>query len=260
MFRREKHLKVMYLINWIAAIAVITGVGFVFTPISGAELSPRAILEKADEARGNLEGIEWQIKMESLERGKRQKRTLVVKARDFNSLAEFKAPARVKGQKVLMIDRNMWFVKPGLRKPVPISPRQKLMGQASNGDIASTNYAGDYKVEAMAEEALGDEICYRFDLVAASNKVTYDRIRYWVSKQRLVGIKADFFTVSGKRFKSATFEYGNQIVVAGSHKPFVSKMTITHAVMKDSITTMTYSRAKVKKIPDAAFNLNLLLR
>ena len=69
-------------------------------PLS-AEMSPQDILSKADEARGNLEGIEWKIRIVSLERGRTQKRTLIVKARDFNSLAEFTAPAKVKGQKVL---------------------------------------------------------------------------------------------------------------------------------------------------------------
>jgi hypothetical protein len=235
------------------------GIGFLALPTE-AQVNPKMMLEKADEARGNLEGIEWKIQLDSVERGRKQKRTLIVKARDFNSLAEFKAPAKVKGQKVLMIDRNMWFVKPGLRKPVPISPRQKLMGQASNGDIASTNYAGDYQVEKMLEETVNGEPCYLFDLVAANKRVTYDRIRYWVSKERMVGVKAEFFTVSGKMFKSATFEYDNTVTVEGKKSPFISKMVITNAVIKEDVTTMTYSRAKVKRIPDSTFNLNLLMR
>lgn len=235
------------------------GICFFALPIQ-AQVNPKAILEKTDEARGNLEGIEWKIQLDSVERGRKQKRTLIVKARDFNSLAEFKAPAKVKGQKVLMIDRNMWFIKPGLRKPVPISPRQKLMGQASNGDIASTNYAGDYRVEEMSEEKVDDELCYLFDLIAANKKVTYDRIRYWVSKERMVGVRAEFFTVSGKMFKSATFEYDNIVTVEGEKRPFISEMVITNAVIKADVTTMTYSKAEVKKIPDSAFNLNLLMR
>jgi hypothetical protein len=235
------------------------GICFLALPTE-AQVNPKVILEKADEARGNLEGIEWEIDIDSVERGRNQNRNLIVKARDFNSLAEFTAPAKVKGQKVLMIDRNMWFIKPGLRKPVPISPRQKLMGQASNGDIASTNYAGDYRVESMSEETVGGEPCYLFDLIAANKNVTYDRIRYWVSKDRMVGVRAEFFTVSGKMFKSATFEYDNTVTVEGEKKPFISKMVITNAVLKADVTTMTYSKAKVNKIPDSTFNLNLLMR
>jgi hypothetical protein len=225
-----------------------------------AEMTPKEILARADRARGNVEGVEWEIEIESIESGRVQERTLLVKAREYNSLAEFLSPPKVKGQKLLMIDRNMWFIKPGLRKPVPISPRQKLMGGASNGDIASTNYAGDYEPTSISDDAVNEEPCFLLDLKATNKKATYDGIKYWISKGRLVGIKSEFFTVSGKKFKSATFEYENSIAVEGRPMPFVSKMVITDAVIKGNVTTMTYDKVTLKKIPDAAFNLNLLVR
>ena len=223
-------------------------------------MTPKEILSRADRARGNVEGVEWEIKIDSVENGRKQNRILRIKARDFNSLAEFISPPKVKGRKLLMIDRNMWFVKPGLRKPVPISPRQKLIGGASNGDIASTNYSGDYKVTNASEALFNEEPCYLYDLTATNKKATYDRIKYWISKKRLVGVKADFFTVSGKMFKSATFEYDNSIMVQDRPRSFVSKMVITNAVIKEDITTMIYSKVKIKRIPDSTFNLNLLVR
>lgn len=240
-------------------VMLLSGIVFCSRPVF-AEMTPKEILEKSDEARGSVKGIVWEIKLESIENGRKQSRTLKIKARDFNSLAEFISPPKVKGRKLLMIDRNMWFIKPGLRKPVPISPRQKLMGSASNGDIASTNYAGDYDATLVSEDTVKGELCYLLDLTAINKKVTYDRIKYWVSKKRLVGVKAEFFTVSGKIFKSATFEYGNSIPIEGKPKPFVSKMIITDAVIKENVTTMTYSKIRLKKIPDSTFNLNLLVR
>jgi hypothetical protein len=222
--------------------------------------TPQEILSSADRARGNVEGIEWVITLESIEGNRKQSNTIRVNARENNSLAEFISPPKVKGRKMLMIDRNMWFVKPGLRKPVPISPRQKLMGGAAYGDIASTNYAGDYEPLSMVEDTVNGELCYLLDLKAVNKKVTYDRIKYWVSRERLVGVKSDFFTVSGKRFKSAVFEYDNEIKINNSHRPFISKMTITDALIESNITTMKYDEVIVKPIPDSTFNLNLLLR
>jgi hypothetical protein len=254
--RKEK----FYAIKFIVLLVILLS-GMEFNAKSAlAEMTPDEILQKADAARGNVEGVEWTIKIESIERGRKRLRTLNIKARDFNSLAEFTSPPKVKGRKLLMIDRNMWFVKPGLRKPVPISPRQKLIGGASNGDIASTNYAGDYKVTTASEALFNEEPCYLYDLTATNKRATYDRIKYWISKKRLVGVKADFFTVSGKMFKSATFEYNNRIMVQDEPRAFVSKMIITNAVIKEDITTMIYSTVNVRKIPDATFNLNLLLR
>ena len=247
-------------IKFIILLAIILSLTAFYTKPVIAEMIPKQILKKADQARGNVEGIEWKIKLVSIENGREQSRGLRVKARDLNSLAEFLSPPKVKGRKLLMLDRNMWFVKPGLRKPVPISPRQKLMGGASNGDIASTNYAGDYEPASVSDDTVNGEPCYLLDLRAADKKVTYDRIKYWVSQKRLTGVRAEFFTVSGKMFKSAAFEYENSIMVKGKLQLFISKMIITDAIVKENITTMTYEKVKIKKIPASTFNLNLLLR
>jgi hypothetical protein len=233
--------------------------GWLVPPPCGA-YSPREILGKADEARGKAEGMEWEIEIESIERGRRQERTLKVTARNFNCLAEYLAPASMRGQKVLMLDRNMWFVKPGLSKAVPISPRQKLLGRAANGDIATTNYTGDYKIVGTSEDVVGREACYLFDLVAVDKKATYDRIRYWISKERLVGLKAEFYTVSGKMFKTASFEYENSMTVDGRPREFISKMVITDAIQKDDVTTLRYRKASARRVSDSVFNLNLLVR
>jgi len=229
-------------------------------PSVHADMSPKDILRKADEARGNAAGVEWEIAIDSIEGGRQQQRTIRVTARGFNSLADFLAPPNVKGQKLLMLDRNMWFAKPGLSKPVPISPRQKLVGGAANGDIASTNYAGDYKIVQTSEDIVNGEPCYLFDLSAVDNRATYDRIKYWISKERLVGLKAEFYTVSGKMFKTATFEYANSIIVDDKPREFISKMVITSAIIKEDVTTMSYRKASIKKVPDSVFNLNLLTR
>ena len=255
-------MKTLYPMKYVLILifAILCSIGLCLSSPTHAALSPEEILRKADEARGNTEGVEWEIDIKSIEGGREQSRTLKVSARSFNSLAEFLAPANVKGQKMLMIDRNMWFVKPGLSKAVPISPRQKLLGGAANGDIASTNYAGDYKVVHSADDTVIGEACHLFDLSAVDKKVTYDRIKYWISKERFVGVKAEFYTVSGKMFKTATFEYDNNITIEGAQRPFISKMVITNAIVKEDVTTMIFRKVSFKKIPDSMFNLNLLLK
>jgi outer membrane lipoprotein-sorting protein len=244
---------------------IVLGFIFIFclsisVPTVHAQMSPKEMLQKADEARGNAEGIQWEISMDSMERGREQHRALRVSARGYNSLADTLAPANVKGQKLLMQDRNMWFAKPGLSKAVPISPRQKLMGNAANGDIASTNYAGDYKIIHTEDGKVEDESCVIFDLQAVDSRATYDRIKYWISKERLVGVKAEFYTISGKMFKTATFEYKNSITINEKQREFISKTVITSAIIKEDITTMRYDKPVLKKVSDATFNLNLLTR
>jgi len=238
------------------AIVMVGGIG----SLAWSEQLPQELLRQSDQARGRRAGIQWTVEIDSIENGRHQQRTLELKAKERNSLARFVAPAKVKGRKVLMRDRNMWFIKPGLKKPVPISPRQKMMGGASYGDIASTNYAGDYNVASVAQGDVEGEACHQMELVAKNKKVTYAKIRYWISKTRNVGLKAEFFTVSGKVFKSATFDYGNQLSHDGEQIPFVSKMTITDAVTPQNVTVLSYRDVEARSVPASTFNLNLLVR
>lgn len=219
-----------------------------------------ALLAESDLSRGNSSGLEWDIDVESRTEGDTEANRLTVLVKGTHCLAEYQSPANVKGRKLLMKDRNMWFIKPGLSKPVPISPRQKLLGGASNGDIASTNYAGDYTIEHFTGEVLDGEPCMVYDLKAKNKNLTYDRIRYWVSQRTKTGVKAEFFTLSGKLFKTAVFEYDHKISLNGRERPFVSKMTITGAVVETEKTVMAYSRIRLRDISPSAFNLDLLVR
>jgi len=228
--------------------------------IAEAQMSHQEMLQKADEARGNYDGIEWNVVMDSIEKGRRQLRQMQVTARGYDALVETVSPSNVKGERFLMRDRNMWFAKPGLSKPVPVSPRQKLMGTAANGDIASTNYSGEYRIVSVENATLNHEPCLMMSLKAVNNRTTYDRIQYWISRERIVGLKAEFYTVSGKMFKSAEFEYKNKVNIDGSPREFISKMVITSALVKDDVTTLQYSKPLLKKVPDSIFNVNLLTK
>lgn len=224
-----------------------------------ADPDPQALLQDSDRARGGgLPGIVWDIRLVSREGDKvADEQRLEVRAVDDASVAETLEPARFKGSKLLQVGHNMWLTRPGLSKPIPISPRQRMSGQAANGDIAATHYAGDYQAELAGDDTVDGEACYLLDLKARHNRATYDRIRYWVSKSRMVGVRAEFRSVSGKLLKTARFEYGNAIVHQGRHTPFVSRMTIRDA-LTDAETTMDYGAVKVRAIAAAEFDLGQL--
>ncbi|NNF07140.1 MAG: outer membrane lipoprotein-sorting protein [Candidatus Eisenbacteria bacterium] len=218
------------------------------------------ILRTADHARGNTEGLTWTLDITSHEGDKTRDMTVEVKTRGYDFLSETRNPAKYKGQKLLMVSGNMWFHKPGLSKPVPIAPRQRLMGQAAYGDIAATNYAEDYEGELVGEELIDDEPCLVFALKARERNATYDSVRYWVSVERGVGVRGEYFTVSGKLIKTARMTYGDVTKSDGSVKPFVSTIVITDAILQDNVTTLEFRDPKFEKLPDRLFNVNLLRR
>ena len=214
------------------------------------------IVKQADRARGGgLPGIVWEISLTSRDGDKvAEAQRLQVRAVDEASVAEVLEPVRSKGTRLLQVEHNMWLTRPGLSKPIPISPRQRMSGQASNGDIAATNYAKDYDAKLVGEEKFQSELCYVMELTARHKRTTYDKIRYWVSVTREVGVKAEFYSLSGKLLKTALFSYDNSIQFGGKNIPFVSRMVIKDALI-DAETTMNFGTVKVKKISAAEFDL-----
>jgi hypothetical protein len=221
-----------------------------------------ALLRDSDRARGGLEkGVSWQLTVESTEDGETTRRTMNVRARNTDALAETLSPPRHKGEVYLFNDRNLWFVKPGLRRPIGISARQRLQGEASNGDIASTNYARDYEGTIAGEDLVDGDPAWRLELVARSKDVTYDRIRYWISKQRRLGLKAEFLTVGGDLFKTATFEYGSRVKLpSGETIEFISRMTIRDAMGAGGVTVLDYRSPRADTHAPSLFNVNNVAR
>ncbi len=221
-----------------------------------------ALLRDADRARGGLEkGVSWKLTVESVEEAVTTRRSMTVRARGNDALADTLAPPRHKGEVILFNDRNLWFVKPGFRRPIAISARQRLQGEASNGDVASTNYARDYVGTVVGEEEVDGDPVWKLDLVARAKEVTYDRIRYWVSKKRRLGVKAEFLTVGGDLFKSATFEYANRVRLPGGEEfAFVSRMLIKDAMGAGAVTVLTYEAPRAETHAPSLFNVNNVVR
>lgn len=222
-----------------------------------AEPDAHALLVSADQGRGGgFAGLVWEVRTHTTGTGAEDQvdQRLRVKAHATASVAEVLEPANSKGSRMLQVDRNMWMTKPGLRKPIAISPRQRLTGQAALGDIAATNYAQDYAPRYLRQEKLGGEMCHVLELVAKSRQTTYDRIIYWVSTRTGLAVKADFLSISGKRLKSADFEHGNRIRVNGENLAFVSRMHIADA-LTDAKTVLLYGQVQVKPLASSEFDV-----
>ncbi len=232
-------------------------IGMVCLPAMAADLDPVTLLKKTDQARGGgLPGLTWEIRSQnsgSLVNDDDPPMRLQVKASDNASMAETLEPLRSKGARILQVDRNMWITKPGLKKPVPISPRQRLTGQAAIGDIAATNYVRDYTPTFLREELIEGERCIVLDLAANTRQATYDKVTYWISASRQLAVKAEFQSLSGKKLKSAVFEYRNRVDHGGKPIPFVSRMVIADA-LTDAKTTLEYSHVVVKPVAASEFD------
>ena len=162
--------------------------------------------------------------------------------------------ADVKGEYLLMVDDDMWIYMPNTRKPIRITPLQRLMGNASNGDVARTRYAEDYTASFNGEENFDGTPCYVLTLKAKRDGATYKKIDYWVAKDSYRPLKAEIYLISGMHYKSIHFDRFEEF----SGRTLVSQLTITDRLRGGRTTVMIYTGYAPKEIPEKYFNKDYL--
>jgi hypothetical protein len=241
----------------IIKFALLAGLALA-TPAHAA-VDAQDLLRKADRARGGLsDGLEWNLAIVSKDSDGQNRFEYKVQVKGSNVLAKCLAPARSKGDTYLFLDRTLWVHRSELRKPLSLSSRQRLSGQAANGDIATTNYSRDYTAKLLGEEKIGAVKTWKLSLKAKGADLTYDQITYWISQDKFLGVQAEFLTLDGVPFKRAKFEYGNSIAAGGQKIPFVSKMTINDVKTPALSSELTYDHISSAKIDDQIYNVNNL--
>ena len=216
-----------------------------------SNIDAQALLKQSDMERNGSESYVVRVRIRNYEAGKTDEEHLYgVSQKGLDKThVEFLSP-REKGRFLLMLGDDMWIYLPDTSRPVRITPLERLTGDASNGDIARTNYAYDYDaVYLRTEEAVGVP-CYVLELNAKRKGSTYHRIVYWVRVSDARPVKADFFLTSGKHIKSATFdEYRED----GGRTRLV-RMTIYDQIRKNSHSVLDYSSYEAKELPDKLFH------
>jgi outer membrane lipoprotein-sorting protein len=122
-----------------------------------------ALLKRSDSYRNGWPSYVLKVKITHYESGKVDEDKLyeVSQKGTEKTYVEFLSP-REKGQHLLMLGDDMWVYLPDTSRPIRITPLERLNGDASNGDVARTNYAVDYSAAYLRAEKVGAENCYAF--------------------------------------------------------------------------------------------------
>jgi len=179
----------------------------------------------------------------------------------YRSLIRFVAPQRDANKLMLKSGNDLWFFDPSSQASIRLSPQQRLLGQAANGDVVTVNLARDYKAELLGEEEVTDgervkRRSHKLGLAAASPDVTYHRVEMWVDAESSRPIKARFYAESGRLLKTAYYrKYAQQL---GRERP--TEVVIIDGLDPKWVTVMRYSEFAWRDVPDAWLQRDYLPR
>jgi hypothetical protein len=184
----------------------------------------------------------------------KERRYTVFAQANHQSLVLMQSPAE-KGQKVLMLGDDFWLLMPNSQRPLRITPMQKLLGDASTGDIATLSWADDYTAQLVGEESCDAVPCTHLTLSAARRGVSYQRIELWIGKARREPIKADLYVQSDKLAKQARF-----VMDKPQAPTAVAEMVLLDQLSNHKETRVRYLSRKERSVPEAWLNPMFLAR
>ena len=210
-----------------------------------------ALLKRSDAYRNGWPSYVLRVKITNYESGKTDEESIyeVSQKGTDKSYVEFLSP-REKGQHLLMLADDMWIYLPDTSRPIRITPLERLTGNASNGDVARTNYTVDYSPVYLRTEKVGTDNCNVLELTAKRKGATYQRILYWLRVEDARPVRAEYYLTSGKHIKSATFDEYSSI---GGHVQ-LTRMTLYDEIRHNSHSILEYSGIAPRQFPDKLFN------
>jgi hypothetical protein len=156
------------------------------------------------------------------------------------------------GQKVLMLDDQFWLFLPSSQRPIRITPLQKLLGEASIGDVTSLRWQEDYRV---VERQDADDSHRSLIMEAARPGLSYERIELIIRSDNYAPVSGRFYLRSGKLAKTARFH-----IEAQQTGWLITGMTLADEVMKGSETVVLYQGVTPVDIPERWFSPAFLAR
>ncbi len=224
----------------------------------GDQALARSIVERADAVRFPTESFQVEVTVKSRSGDEElEPRIYRVSSKgNENTIVQTLAPANERGQNMLMRGRDLWIFMPSVSQPVRLSLSQRLTGQVANGDLARTNFAGDYVSTLAGSETINGVEYHVLDLAAAQRGVTYPKVRYWVRKSNMYPYKAEFYSTSDRLLKTCSYE---------DFKPLGGRVRPTRLVMKDALkpadlSVLEYSDLKPVELPDRFFTKDYMKR
>ncbi|MFC2150203.1 outer membrane lipoprotein-sorting protein [Calditrichota bacterium] len=177
------------------------------------------------------------------------------------SLMVYIAPARIKGDKILLRDGgdNIWYYmqrRDVTRHFAGHNRKQNAMGSDfTYEDLSTGTMTEDYIAEVLGEEIINGDECINLLLKPTDSGPSYDHLMLWADVNDALTRKIDYYDDEGLL---KTLQLSNIQEVDGRKVPMNMLMT---NVRENSTTRMYYKEISFKEEPDLSiFNTNSLSR
>jgi len=215
------------------------------------------VLSSADQFRqpSSSSRVKLDVSFFKKEQLDRQKSYTVYLKSGRRSLALFNSPGE-QGQKALQLDNRFYLLLPRSKRPVRISPMQKLLGEASIGDISNMTWSDDYDGTIVGIHLNIDGVsALKLHLKAKHRDVTYEQVDLWLEQHTFRPLQSTLYLKSGRIAKKVYYQSGTL-----NGKEMITSMVMEDRIQKQQRTVIHYQSIEAMDVPDRYFNPAYLTR
>ena len=235
-----------------------------FSPLSLHALTATEIIEASEQTMqgDSLIGIyEITIKTRRWERILRM--SSYVKRKEKKSFTEILAPVKDRGNRFLLIEKNMWHFVPKLQQTIKISPSMMLqswMGSDFTNDdiVKESSIVTDYTHHLIGREQVDGHECFKLELLPKLEAaVVWGKIHYYARTSDYLPVRIEYYNERSelkKHLSCSDFKFMHDRVVPTRYKMQTVKK-------EDRYTLMQLLAAQYDvPIPDTVFSIQNLKR
>ena len=152
-----------------------------------------------------------------------------------------------RGKYLLRLGTVLWFLAPGAKKPVRLSPSYRLRGSATLDDVLGLQYARDYAVSSSTEVEGG---LVALDLTARGPGAIYPGVRYVVRPAERRPVRAEYRLPSGKVATIVEFTQWS-----GGARPHASRLLVKDALHGGATTAVDVLEVEERAVAEGLFDL-----
>jgi len=156
-----------------------------------------------------------------------------------------------RGKYLLRLDGEVWFIAPGAKKPIHLSPSYRLYGGATLDEVLGLHLARAYSVESLSRENDAGGALAVLELRAKSDGAFFPQVRYVVSEATERPVSATYRLRSGREATSVAFFNWND-----RGPVYARKVVVKDLLRKGTITEVDIRDLQERPIPDGLFSLD----
>jgi hypothetical protein len=244
-------------LQWVKVVFTVAALSLA-SPAWAQRPDARQLVASADALRQVYPDAVMQVRLNHLSEASVQKDSLLrvaVRGSEASLIRVLQGPDQ--GQQLLMLDEGLWVKLPRSARTVRITPMQRVLGDASVGDIGRLRWQDDYEARyADPPETVLDGVpAWRLELAARREGATaYSRIVATVAKQDSRPLHAEFFLKSGKPIKAVIYGPVEPI----NDRSGIRRMEFRDLVKSGSRTLLVVEKVEPKAIDPQYFSLERL--